>query len=115
MKFWEPDEISYTEMVNDGKCVKVNPLITSTMASFIFKIKKGISESYRFGDKQVENYKAAFIGNIDRLNAAIRETLDKMERDTSDADRLRQRVRQERERNEWFSRLDQRIRHILEF
>lgn len=115
LKFWEPDEISYTEMVNDGKYVKVNPLITSTMASFIFKIKKGISESYRFGDEQVENYKAAFIGNIDRLNAAIRETLDKMERDTSDADRLRQRVRQERERNEWFSRLDQRIRHILEF
>ena len=70
---------------------------------------------FQKSDEQVEEYKVAFNENIDRLNYEIGKSLDKLDQDTKESEKLQQRVKENKEKAIWIERRESDIRTLLSF
>ena len=114
-KFWKPKEVSYTVSVKDGVEVNVIAVIVNIVGSFSESLKKNIRIMFQKSDEQVEEYKVAFNENIDRLNYEIGKSLDKLDQDTKESEKLQQRVKENKEKAIWIERRESDIRTLLSF
>ena len=64
-------------------------------------------------DKQVEEYKKAFIKSIDLLNNEINRIITQIDNDTANSEAIAQRVNENKELNEWLDKTYTKIKNIM--
>ena len=112
-KFWKPKEVSYIVQVKDGVDVNVRDTIVDIMGSFGKNIKDNINSMFEQADKQVEEYKKAFIKSIDLLNNEINRIITQIDNDTANSEAIAQRVNENKELNEWLDKTYTKIKNIM--
>lgn len=114
-QFWKPKKISYTVSVKDGVDVNVREIIITIMTEFSKGIKNNISSMFEQSGDQIEEYKAVFYENIDKLNFEISNILNQLDQDTEESMALEQRVQENKELSAWVGEKETDIRTLLTF
>ena len=114
-KFWEPNEISYTEKVKDGVDVNVKNVIVDIMSVFSKSLKDNISNLFTQANEQLDDYKENFNENIDQLELEIEKILEQLDQETRESEELKKRVDFNRETAGWVEEKENQIRKILTF
>ena len=112
-KFWKPKEVSYIVQVKDGVDVDVYNVAVDIMNAFKSSIKANIDNMFKQADKQVEEYKKAFIKSIDLLNDEINRIITQIDSDTANSEVIAQRVNENKELNEWLATTYNKIKNIM--
>lgn len=114
-KFWEPKWISYTEKVKDGVDVNVNQVVVDIMAKFLEQMQENVVNIFEQAERQVNEYKDVFAGNIDDLKDEIGNILEELKVKTASSDKLSRDVENNKQLKHWVEEIEQKLDNVLRF
>ena len=114
-KFWKPKRISYTVSVEDGKNVKVAPVLVSIVTEFENATKENIEDVFNQAEMQVEEYKNIFIDNLDGLGKELNNTIAKLKEIKDQKANNDQEIKKNEELLNWIKGIEDQMNRVLEF